>query len=164
MGEKELKEYIWFWEGSGECRETRGRKHFLHFWLDSRLEVLEAPQVGSGCANAPRNQLPSSGAETREDLGKEAKMLSRETSDILTRSVEGNIWFLNWGNVRGKNTEHLIWQTEGYLAPSLSLMSWQGLLWRCAIPWHRFWYHPVSVSSPPLLLLFYCQPCPHLCL
>lgn len=87
----ELQEYIFCWEGSGERRGTRGRKHFLHFWL----EVLEAPQVGSGCANTPRNQLPSSRTETKEDLGKEAKMLSRETSDILTRNVKGNIWFLN---------------------------------------------------------------------
>lgn len=72
MGETELQGYV-CWEGSGECRETRGRKHVLHLWLDLRLEVLEAPQVGSGCASTPRNQIPSSGIEIREDLGKEAK-------------------------------------------------------------------------------------------
>lgn len=88
MGRTELQEQIRCWKGSGKCIETRGRDHFLHFWLDSRLGVLKTSQVGSACASTFRNQLPPSETEIREDFGEEAKLLSKETADILRQNVK----------------------------------------------------------------------------
>lgn len=50
--------------------------------------MLKTSQVGSACASTFRNQLPPSETEIREDFGEEAKLLSKETADILRQNVK----------------------------------------------------------------------------
>ena len=93
MGETELQEKMLLWEGSGKCREARGRDHLLHFWFDLRLEALKISQVGPGCVSIYQKSAATSGTGIREDFGKEPKLLSNETADILAKNVKTTIFF-----------------------------------------------------------------------